>query len=241
VCLLSERTFRSRGRFWKEGTTWYPLVGMRLRYLLALGLTLWGCSDGSEGFGSGRQPAPQQTPAPTEFEPQTPPVDPGPPPPIVILEKGTLNWPFGTWIDGVSVGNSSSAIGEDGSAHFSFGMDSKHAELLTHSHWDLTEGHKSILVRARASAPVTILVTTASSDTLDYWSALSAGHPWRVAEMPLDTTWTDLDIPIASLKAAGPGEPAPFGPGYPMGIVLFGFILTNPGAIDVWFEHIEIN
>ena len=211
---------------------------MRGRYLLALSLTLWGCSDGSEGLPPVNQPAPQQTPAPIPV--QSPPVDTGPPPPTVILDKGTLSWPFGTWVDGANVGMTSST-GEDGSARFSFGMDSQHAELLTHSHWDLTRDHKSILVRARASAPVTILVTTARGDTLDYWSSLSAEHPWRVAQMPLDTTWTDLDIPIASLQAEGPGEPEPFTPGSPTGIVLFGFILTNPGAIDVWFEHIEIN
>jgi hypothetical protein len=77
-------------------------------------------------------------------------------------------------------------------------------------------------------------------DSTDDWANLDAGHPWRVADVALETTWTDFDVPIASLQARGPGEPQPFSPASATGAVLFGFLLTNPGAIDVWFEHIEI-
>jgi len=214
-------------------------LGVRSHFLLALALASWACSDGS--YDPNASNPPPSSP-PTVVAPVEVPVDVGPPPPIVILEKGNLSWPFGVLDRGANTAAtiSSPTLGEDGAVRFTFGMASEHVEILTHAHFDLTEGHQSILVRAKASAPLGILVTIARlDDSTDYWAQLDAGHPWRVADLALETTFTDFDIPIASLKAQGPGEPQPFG-GTGTGVNLFGFLVANAGATDVWFEHIEI-
>src|SRR5262249_1376522 len=138
----------------------------------------------------------------------------GPVPPIVILEKGTVNWPLGTAISGAGTGNfaSSPTPGEDGAVRFSFAADNEHVEIFTHAHADLTRGHQAIVLRAKASQPVDMLVTLALiKNSFDYWSDLALGRPWHVADVALQTDWVDFNIPFSSMQPRGPGDPAPFG------------------------------
>jgi len=214
------------------------MFAMRVRFLFALGLFSWGCSDGS--YSPGAAPQGPSSPPPSVVAPVDMPVQAGPAPPIVILEKGKLNWPLDAVVDGASSGFVF-ATTPDEDVGFSFATESKHVEILTHAHFDMTAGHQSILVRAKASQPVAMLVTIAElgDAPYDYWSQLDAGHPWRVANMAVDTTWTDIEVPIASLQPMGAGTPQGFA-GTALGVNLFAFLLTNPAASQVWFEHIEI-
>jgi hypothetical protein len=217
-------------------------MGMNSRVLLVPVLFLWACSDGSEGLSSANPPfAPQsqQNPPPAPDPPSEPA---GPAAAVVILEKGQLNWPLGTWVDGASSGFvQTPTAAEDGAVRFSFAMEAQHAEIFTHSHFDLTRGHEAILLRAKASQPLVALVGMAALDkNADYWADLAAGHPWHVAEVPLQTDWADLNIPISTMQPRGPGVPQPFGASAP-GVTLFAFMFANPGATDVWFEHIEVH
>jgi hypothetical protein len=212
---------------------------VRGAFVLALCLSLWACSDGSQGLPPSNPgpSAPASNPDPGLADPTPAPSGPVS---IVLLEKGTVHWPLGTWIDGR--GGASFVLaptpGEDGAVRFSFTADQHHDEIFTHDHFNPEKVAKSILIRAKASEAFTMLVgITLLENAWDYWSELAAGKPWRVADVPLQTDWSDIEVPLSSLQAKGAGEPQPMAD---VNGFVFAFLLTDPGAIDVWFEHIEM-
>jgi hypothetical protein len=222
---------------------------MRVAFLLALCVPLWGCSDGSEGLPRGD--APQSAPPPgsspvVKFDPggSDPSAAPSGLSGGLLLEKGTMYWPLGVWVDGAPMADGAGpgpTPSADGSVQFSFGTEQHHDEIYTHHHFSpAASGVKSILVRAKASQPLTMLLAiTRLNNAFDYWGQLAAGKPWRVADIAVQTEFTDVDIPLESLQPKGPGEPQPLSGTGTEGF-LFAFLLTDPGMADIWFERIEM-
>lgn len=108
------------------------------------------------------------------------------------------------------------------------------AMISTHNHFAVIGVATAVSFSARASEPLTMLVTVrATVDGGDYFFDRDAGRPWPVAPVKLRTDLQRFVVPFADMM---PADTIPTS----MPAFMIGFIVERPaGPLELWLDDVQ--
>lgn len=132
---------------------------------------------------------------------------------------------------------STDETGRDSTYSVSVGSDSPRATLGIHRpHVDIGAHFRSVEFSARASRPLSLIVTISPSEG-SYFQALEEGRPWQGVAVPLSDEWQDYSVLIEEMMPLGEGEPAPLGLAQASALTL---IVEEPEITKVWVADLAL-